>query len=219
MKNNKNNQKSKTIIKNNNNINSKLNQIQSPRDLISFKKIIQRENSCFIVFKSIYDLVLIVFIDIKQSSIIAYNLIDDKKIFEIKNVNAINTNELKHYLDKKNKRDLVASIKMQENNIKVWNFNNLECILNINFKNVSPPAVVGNMHNINYGAEFLNLNSICFINNDSNIHIIGSSIKMPQTQLIHIYNLRGEKIKEINNNKVKNYLMLTFELLIIITLK
>ena len=128
MKNNKNNQKSKTIIKNNNNnnINSKLNQIQSPRDLISFKKIIQRENSCFIVFKSIYDLVLIVFIDIKQSSIIAYNLIDDKKIFEIKNVNAINTNELKHYLDKKNKRDLVASIKMQENNIKVWNFNNLE---------------------------------------------------------------------------------------------
>ena len=213
MKNNKNNQKSKTIIKNNNNnnINSKLNQIQSPRDLISFKKIIQRENSCFIVFKSIYDLVLIVFIDIKQSSIIAYNLIDDKKIFEIKNVNAINTNELKHYLDKKNKRDLVASIKMQENNIKVWNFNNLECILNINyFKKISPPAAVGNMHIINYITELLNLNSICFINNDNNIHIIASSINIPQTQLIHIYNLRGEKIKEINNNKVQNYFVDTF---------
>ena len=206
MKNIRNNQKSKTSIKNNNNINSKINEIQSPRDLIAFKKIIQRENSNFIVFKSIYDLVLIVFIDIKHSSITAYNLIDDKKIFEIKNDNVINTNELKHYLDKNNKRDLVASIRMCDNNIKVWNLNNLECILNIDFMNVSPPAE----NVIYYGPEFLNLNSICFINNDNNIHIIASSIKMPQTQLIHIYNLRGEKIKEINNNKVKNYFVDTF---------
>ncbi len=206
MKNIKKNQKSKTIIKSNNNINPKLNEIQSPRDLIVFKKIIQEENRCSIVFKSIYDLVLIVFINFKHSSIIAYNLIDNKKIVEIKNINAKNTNELKHYLDKNNKRDLVASIKMVDNIIKIWNFNNLECILNIDFRKMSPPAA----NIINYGPEFLNLNSICFINNDNNINIIASSINMPQNQLIHIYNLRGEKIKEINNNKIRNYFVDTF---------
>jgi hypothetical protein len=132
MKSSKNNQKSKTI-NNNNNTNSKLNEKQSPRELIVFKKIIQENNCNFIVFKSVYDLILIVFIDIKYS-IIMYNLIDNKKILEIKNANAININELKHYLDKKNKRDLLSSITMLENNIKVWNLNNLECILNIDFR-------------------------------------------------------------------------------------
>ena len=208
MKNIKKNQKSKTIIKNNNNnnINSKSNELQSPRDLTVFKKIIQEENNNFIVFKSINDLVLIVFLHIKHSSIIAYNLIDNKKIFEIKNANLINMNELKHYLDKNNKRDLVASIIMRDNIIKIWNLNNLECILNIDYRNMTPPAA----NIINYGPEYRNLNSICFINNNNNINIIASSINIPQNQLIHIYNLRGEKIKEINNNKIRNYFVDTF---------
>ena len=147
------------------------------------------------MFKSIYDLILLVFINIKHSSIITYNLIDNKKIFEIKNVKAININELKHYLDKKNKRDLLSSITMLENNIKVWNLNNLECILNINFRD---------------GNYFFNYNSICFINNGNDIHLIASSIILPQTQLIRIYNLIGEKIKEINNSKLRNYFVDTF---------
>ena len=60
------------------------------------------------------------------------------------------------------------------------------------------------------GNFFLNLNSICFLNNNKDIHLIISSIQMPQTQLIHIYNLRGEKIKEINDNKLKNYFVDSF---------
>ena len=84
---------------------------------------------------------------------------------------------------------------MHDNNIKIWNFNNLECILNIDFR-------IGNF--------FLNLNSVCFLNNGKDIHIIVSSINMPQNQLIHIYNFRGEKIKEINNNKLRNYFVDTF---------
>ena len=192
----KNNQKSKTIIKNNNNItNLKLNELQSPRELKIIKQIIKEPNSNLIIFKSIYDLILLMFIGgEKHSSIITYNLIDNKKIFEIKNANAT-INELKHYLDKNNKRDLVASISMLENNAKIWNFNNLECILNIDFK-------IGNY--------YLNLNSICLLNNDNNIHLIISSINIPQSQLIHIYNLKGEKIKEINKNNLRNYFVDTF---------
>ena len=155
--------------------------------------MIQEEIYEFITFKSVYDLILLVFIN-KNSSIVSYNLIDNKKIVEIKNSNA-HINELKHYLDKNNKRDLVSYISMAYNNVKVWNFNNLECILNLNIR-------IGNF--------FLNLNSICFLNNNNDIHLIISSVHMPQTQLIHIYNLRGEKIKEINDNKLKNYFVDSF---------
>ena len=188
------NQKSKIIIKSNNNINnSKLNENQPPKELKVFKQIIKEENYNLIVFKSVYDLILLVFIG-KNYSIITYNLIDNKKIFKITNTNRT-LNEIKHFLDKNNKRDLVSSISMHDNNIKVWNFNNLECILNIDFR-------IGNF--------FFNLNSVCFLNNGNDIHLIVSSINMPQTQLIHIYNLRGNKIKELNNNKVQNYFVDTF---------
>ena len=190
----KSNQKSKTIIKsNNNNINLKLNEIKSPKELKIFKKIIQEENYDLILFKSVYDLILIVFIN-KKGSLVSYNLIDNKKIVEIININK-HINELKHYLDKNNKRDLVSLISMAENNIKIWNFNTLECIINLNF---------------NIGNFFLNLNSICFLNNDKNLYLIASSVHMPQTQLIHVYNLRGEKIKEINDNKLQNYFLGSF---------
>ena len=174
-------------------INSKLNEMQSPRELKVFNKIIREENHNFILFKSVYDLILLVFIG-KNYSIITYNVIDNKKIFEIKKANET-LNELKHYFDKNNERDLVSSISLHDNNIKIWNFNNLECILNINYR-------IGNF--------FLNLNSVCFLNNGKDIHLIVSSINMPQNQLIHIYNLRGEKIKEINNNKLRNYFVGTF---------
>ena len=179
----KSNQKSKTIIKNNNNI----------KELKMFKQIMKEENINLIVFNSIYDLILLVFVG-KKTTVVAYNLIDNKKLFEIKNANET-INELKHYLDKKNKRNLVASISMLQNNVKVWNFNNVECILNLDFR-------IGNY--------YLNLNSICFLNNDNDIHLIIRSVDCPQNQLIHIYNLRKEKIKEINNNKLRNYFIDTF---------
>ena len=113
-------------------INSKLNEMQSPRELKVFNKIIREENHNFILFKSVYDLILLVFIG-KNYSIITYNVIDNKKIFEIKKANET-LNELKHYFDKNNERDLVSSISLHDNNIKIWNFNNLECILNINYR-------------------------------------------------------------------------------------
>ena len=84
----KSNQKSKTIIKNNNNI----------KELKMFKQIMKEENINLIVFNSIYDLILLVFVG-KKTSVVAYNLIDNKKLFEIKNANET-INELKHYLDK-----------------------------------------------------------------------------------------------------------------------
>ena len=102
--------KNNKIDVNNNIINSKSSEIQSPSQLKAFKQMIQEEIYKFITFKSVYDLILLVFIN-KNSSIVSYNLIDNKKIVEIKNSNS-HINELKHYLDKNNKRDLVSYISM-----------------------------------------------------------------------------------------------------------
>ena len=181
------------VKKNNNIINSKKNEKQSPRDLKIFKKIVKEKNFHCIIFKSVYDLVLIVFND-KNYTIVTYNAIDDKKVSEIKNAHKIIT-ELNHCLDKNNKRDLISSISLYDNNLKIWDFNNFECILNIDFK-------IGNF--------YLNLNSLCFLSNGNEIHLIASSVDLPQTQLIHIYNLRGDKIKELNDDEVKNFFVDTF---------
>ena len=38
----------------------------------------------------------------------------------------------RHYLDEKNKRDLIMSISKDDNNIRVWNIKTFECVSNIN---------------------------------------------------------------------------------------
>ena len=44
----------------------------------------------------------------------------------------------RHYLDEIKKRDLIMSVSKKENNIRIWNENNWECMQNItNINNVS----------------------------------------------------------------------------------
>ena len=61
-----------------------------------------------------------------------------------------------HIYDKNNKRDLIMTISASNNNIKIWNLNNFECLLNLSSIN----------------EEGL-LQSACFFNKDkdNNIYI------------------------------------------------
>ena len=146
-----------------------------------------------IVFKSIYDEFIMIYQD-ENSSIVSYNLLDYKKLIEIKNLN-IYINEIKYYLDKSYKRDLVVIISMKRNNIKLWNANTWDLILNIDYK-------IGNF--------YLNINSICFLKNKNNIYLVASCVHLPDIQLIHIYDLNGNKVKEINDTKSKSNYVDTF---------
>ena len=119
----------------------------------SFAKYVKMNT--FSIFNSIYDILFLVY-STEINSIIFYNLIDNKKIVEIKNAHQNYITNFRHYLDISNKRDLIISISL-ENNIKLWNANNYECLLNI--------------ENIN---KIGKLFSACFLNDNNQIYIITS---------------------------------------------
>ena len=120
-------------ISNNKSLNTNSNKIN-----INFYLDLIKDSYCndtgldniFSIFKSINDILYIIYANDFQS-IILFNFIDNKKINEIKNAHDFPINNFRHYLDKINKRDLIISISSYDNNIKLWNINNIECILNI----------------------------------------------------------------------------------------
>ena len=121
--------------------------------------------------------------------IILFNFIDNKKINEIKNAHLYYINNFRHYLDKINKRDLVLSISGFDSNIKLWNINTLDCLLNIKsaYKN---------------GIMF----SACFLYNDKQLYIVSCNDYYPDKPgPIKIFDLKGKKTKEIKNSKERTF--------------
>ena len=138
-------------------------------------------DNTFLLFESINNILYLVYSNL-DNSIISYNLIDNKKIIEIKNSNywSYITN-FRHYPDKKNKRDLIISISY-ENNLKLWNVNNWENLLNISYIN-----------KIGY------LYSACFLNDNNQIFIITSNFYLDNdSEHIKVFDLNGKLIKYIN---------------------
>ena len=115
----------------NNNINS-----SSPQNIEFLKELTKDSYSgyeirnSFTIFKSINDILCMVYAN-KSKSILLYNMVDYKKINEIKRAHNNFISSFRHYLDSIYKRDLLLSISALDNNIKLWNANNLECLVNI----------------------------------------------------------------------------------------
>jgi len=145
------------------------------------------KDNLFCVFKSIQDIFCIVYPTIDYS-LIFYDLINKIKIVEIKKAHNSYIIELRHYfdnIDKFNKRDLILSVSYYDRNVKIWNFNNVECIFNINTYNK------GIINSACFLYDF-NLNEIMIIisnNTDSNIK-----------ESIKIFNLSGNEIKQIEES-------------------
>ena len=152
---------------------------------ISKTNVNYRGDKTFIIFKSINDILYLIYSkkkEDKNNSIISYNLIDLKKVTEIKNAHIEEISNFRHYLDKYNKRDLILSISAKDNNLKVWEINNYQFLLNIN--------------NINRKGF---LKSACFLNYKNQIFILTSNYSHSEnSDPIKIYDLNGNKIKEIN---------------------
>ena len=129
----------------------------------------------FCVFKSINNIYCLIY-GFKKS-IICLNLDNNKKMSEIKNASDYLIN-FRHYLDKMNNRDLILIF--CENDFKIWNINNLECLLSIE-----------NIYNSgNISASFLkDHNNICVVT------CVGQNYS---DKPIKIFNLNGKIIKKIN---------------------
>lgn len=145
-------------------------------------------DNTFIVFKSINEIIHLICSN-KNKSIIDYNLIDFKLINEIKMAHFKFITNFRHYYDSNNKIDLIISISSIDNNIKLWNTNNWDCLYN-----------------------FLNLNksgtlfSGCFLNDNNNNYILTSNFNiLKKVENIKIFDFNGNKINEIKDSNFNTY--------------
>ena len=138
----------------------------------------------FTVFHSLSNFLFLIYAS-ENKSIIIYNLINNQKINEIKSGHARYITNFVHYLDKINKRDLIMSVSNEDNNIKIWTIDKLECILNIL-----------NVNNNGY------LFSTCFLNESNQNYIITSNCNFYGVcEPIKVYNFENIKIKEMKESK------------------
>ena len=140
----------------------------------------------FATFNSIKNISYLIYSN-RNKSIICYDLNEEKIIKEIKTYSNKYITSIKHYLDDINKRDIIMSISSDENNIKLWDINNWDLILNIQKVN-------------NKGYLF----SGCFLNENNENYIVSSNLDWNNNiESIKIFDFKGNKIKEINDSNDK----------------
>ena len=160
-------------------------------------------DNTFSVFKSIDNILYLIYSN-KKKSIISYNLLKNNKEKEIKNAHDNYITNFRHYSDT-NKRDLIISISNEDNNLKLWDNKTWNCLLNI--KKINVEGV---------------LNSACFLNSNNKLYILTSNCNMiGKCEPIKVYNCNGSIIKELedscydtffidtyyDNNSSKNYII------------
>ena len=169
-------------------------EINNPKDIQLLSNIIDDSyaytdlDNTFTVFKAMNNILYLIYSN-KNKSIICYDLNEQKKIEELKNIHDENITNFKHYYDDINKRDLIMIVSMIDNNIKIWNLNYWECILNI--------------RNINNVGQ---LNSACFLKENNQVFIITSNDNNEDNpENIKVFDLNGKKIKEITNSNENTF--------------
>lgn len=138
-------------------------------------------DNSFTIFKSLNDNLLIVFAS-QSKSIILFNLVNNKIINEIKNAHEYYVTNFRYHFDNINKRDILISISGEDNNLKLWDITNFNCLLNIQ-------KVYKNGY----------LYSACFLCDNNNNYIITSKC-FGDPELIKIFDFNGNKISELSNS-------------------
>lgn len=167
-------------------------------------------DSSFLTFNSLDDILVLVYSS-ENNSIVLYNIIDNKKINIIKNAHNKEISFFRHGIDNKNLRDLILSLSCYDANIKLWDFNNMECLINIYEKYRPKFPLVACIMNDNYQTYVIN-NYCRWINNKINIFSLsGEKLKMIDLKEYTIYNLDNYTDNILN----KNYIIIIFDTKII----
>ena len=181
-----------------NNNNNDIKVSNYPKDIKFLKNITKDSYSnclldnTFILFNSINGILYLIYSS-ENKSIISYNLNNNKKLTEIKKAHNDYISNFRHYLDIIIKRDLLISISCYENNIKLWDINNWDILLNI--KNINKTGY---------------LNSACFLKDNFQNYIITSNINYTTSELIKVYDFNGTKIKEISDSNETTFFIDSF---------
>ena len=150
------------------------------------------EINLFETFISIDNIPYLIYIN-KDNKIVFYDLNNNKKKFEIKNAHEEIIAYIRYYLDETNKRDLLLTISYQENNIKIWNINSLECIFDLDSDSDTKYICSAN-----------------FLYNDKQINIIALYEENRPYSELNIYNLNNDEIEEIKYFHGATYFLKTF---------
>ena len=162
--------------------NNKANNIQMLNQLTKESHTNLPLENIFCVFETIDNNIIYLIYSNNERSIISFNLIKMQKITEIKKAHNSDITNLRHYFDKNNKRNIIMSISSSDFNLKLWNIKYYECLLNIRTINVKGHLLLG-----------------CFLNENNNIYIITYNSMTPYNELIRVFDLNGNKIKDIKN--------------------
>ena len=150
-------------------------------------------DNTFSVFKSINNILNLIYAT-KLNSIICYNLINNKKISEIKKAHNSYITNFRHYFDKTQNMDLIMSISSDENNIKIWNFQNWNCLCNIEHINSN-----GSL----FSAGLLH-------HNNNEFYIITSIDNYYNSECIKAYDFEGNKKSEIKDSNERTFFIEIF---------
>ena len=199
------------IFKNNNNtfiinkslsfsLNAKKSPYYSPL-YIQYEKNITTDSyahfgldNTFILVQSILSIHYIIYSN-KSKSIISQNIINFQKISEIKNAHEGYITNFRHFLDKKNIRDIIMSISAVDNNIKLWDLKNWNCVLNL--KKINKDGLLFSACFLHDGHENKNL-------------IITSNDNYSKSEKIKIFDFKGNKLKELNDSNHRTYFIDTY---------
>ena len=145
-----------------------------------------RVDNIFCVFKSKDEILYLIYNE--KLSIIAYNISIFKKIKEIENATDTYIQSFRYHFDNINNRDIILSVS-RDNNLKIWNINNWECLLNIKKIYIA-------------GRIF----SACFLNDKNKIYIITSNNNHPNhSEEIRVFDFLGNEITKINDSKDETF--------------
>ena len=150
-------------------------------------------DNSFTVFKSINDILCLIYSN-KNKSIICYDVVNSIKINEIKNAHATLITNFRHYFDQIKRMDLLLSISTMDNNIKLWNVKNFEC-----FADIKNP-------NSDYW-----IFSTCFLSDNNETCIVTSNGNLGVCEYIEVFDIHGNKIKEINESNDDTYFIDTYK--------
>ena len=136
-------------------------------------------DNTFTVFNSFNDILTLVY-STKDKSIVSFDLIHNIKINAIKGAHKELITNIRHTQDIPNKRDLLLTISY-DSNIKLWDFNNLECLTDI-----------VDIYKSGY------LFSACFLKLNDIFYIITSNYSENNDE-IKVYDITGNFIKNLEN--------------------
>jgi len=166
--------------------------------LMSQCKILTKKAICkflgdnnFAVFKTINNEILLAYAT-PYNSIHFYNIEIERVSKRITNAHDVEITNFRYTYDKNNNRDLLLSLSNEIKNIKVWDIQKLNCIINI-------------IEAYHFGDLF----SSCFLIDENHKANYIISINYDKENL-KIFDFEGKQIREIENSEDKSFLVDTF---------